>query len=363
MTTDKLAALFGMLREPVLAVRGKEIFYRNSAAGQCTGLASLPFEAILPGYVRASEQGTFLTEIEVAGTIFSVSGSAWPNDVLVLVFTENVDEDRALQTGVIASSVRVIREPMSLLKYAADYILPIVEELGEEKSRKYSAMMYRGIFGVMRGINRLDAFTDLHGETFSMQRTQTHFDLVRVCGEIVETVVKLLDLPSQRLIFTSKPGTKMVYAERHLIERMLLCLIDNALRFTDTESVISISIRDTPDRAIIVVTDDGDGISDNARPNIWSRYTQWQDLTDTKRGGGFGLSLVQSIARRHGGGTLIESNPGEGTSVIVSIEAENTSYGVYEEKEQYGAALTMAEIFTELVDHVPSKKFTPRYFD
>ena len=363
MTTDKLASLFGMLREPVIAARGKEIIYRNTAAAQHAALSTLPFTAIVPGYVHTSEQGSFLTELEVAGTLFSVSGSAWPDNIVVLVFSDNEDEDRALQTSVIASSVRIIREPLSLLKYSADYILPKIEEVGDEKSRKYTSMMYRGIFGTMRGINRLDAFTDLHGETFSMMRTPTHFDLVRICAEVVETVRGLLDLPPERLVFETKPDSRMVYAERHLIERMILCLIDNALRFTEPNNVISLSIRDGAGRAIIVVSDDGEGISDAARQNIWSRYSQWTDLTDTKRGGGFGLSLVQSIARRHGGGTLIESNPGEGTSVIVSIEVEDTSYGVFEEKEHYGSALTMAEIFTELVDHIPPKKFTPRYFD
>jgi signal transduction histidine kinase len=364
MKPDILASLFGVLREPVLAVQKEQIIYRNAAAASHTLLSVLPLSAIVPDFVTESVRGSFLTETELAGTRYMISGTAVDDDVVVFVFSAEGDDVMPQYTDVIASSSIALREPLAVLKHASDIVLPLAEKSTDGKTREYAAMMYRGVFGIMRALNRLDAFVHLvGGEAAPTRSGATHFDLLRVCRELSRTVSQTLDLDPGRLTFSSALRTKMVVGERQLIERMVLCLISNALTFTTPESVIDIEVKETEGRAVITVSDDGGGISDDARHNVWARYGQWREFDDTRRGGGFGLTVVQSIAKQHGGGALIESRPGEGTRVIVFIDAERKNETVSDEPVQYSTALGMTEIFTELVELIPSDKFSMKYLD
>jgi signal transduction histidine kinase len=327
-------------------------------------LSALPLSAIIPDFVTENVRGSFLAETELADTRYMVSGTVLSDDIFILVFTAVNDDSLPQNADVIASSSMALREPLSVLKHASDIILPMAEKSQDAKTRDYAAMMYRGIFGIMRALNRLDAFIHLAGGDAAPSRGGTsHFDLIRVGRELARTVSQTLDLEPGRLTFSSALRTKMVVGERQLVERMILCLISNALTFTTSETVIDIDIKETDGRAVITVSDDGGGISDDARQNVWARYGQWREFDDTRRGGGFGLTVVQSIAKLHGGGTLIESRPGEGTRVIVFIDAESKPESVSDEAVQYSTVLGMTEIFTELVALIPADKFSMKYLD
>lgn len=363
MLSEKYAFLFGVLREPVIIAQNGEIIYRNPAALRVTELASLPLSAIVPRYVADSASSSFLTETELGAVRYRVSGSELEEGVMALVLAPENDTEPTQHTDVIASSTLAIREPLAVLKHASEFILPAVEGLQDPRMTEYASLMYSGVFSVMRALNRLDAFVQLRSGTNALPRGSTHFDLVRACSELVDTVCIMLELNSERLRFTSRLRVKTIIGERQLIERMLLCLINNALVHTADDAQIVVSVRETEEHAVIVVTDNGCGIDEAVRDDVWTRYGSWRELDDTQRGVGFGFTVVQSIAKMHGGGTLIESRAGEGTSVIVSIDAGVRSPGVSDEIVPYGTVVSMTEVFTELVDLIPPRKFAAKYLD
>ncbi|MDR0839315.1 MAG: sensor histidine kinase [Oscillospiraceae bacterium] len=358
---DKLPSLFGSLREPVLAASSGEIIYRNAAALQIPGLATDSLRAILPEYALGNRSDAFLTETELASSRWMVSATELDGLTVYTFIAENPDELEP-SSDILASAGVALREPISVLKFAADYLLPIAEASGDAKSREYAAMMYRGIFGIMRALNRLDAF--VYKSAAPAVSEHTHFDLVRICRDLTRTVAQTLDCPHGRLTFTSNDRARMFFGDRRLIERMVLCLIGNALVFTTDVAYIEVSVREAGGRAVISVSDDGPGISNDARFDVWKRYGARRELADTKRGAGFGLSVVQSIAKLHGGGALLESRPGEGTRVVVSLPVQSEELeAIYDAAERYSTGLSMTEILTELVELVPPDRFSQRYLD
>ena len=363
MSTEKFTFLFGVLREPVIIAQNGDIIYRNPAALRIAELADAPLSAIVPQFVTDNATSSFLTETELAAVRYRVSGTELEDGVTAFVLAPENEAEPTRNTDVIASSTLAIREPLAILKHASEFVLPVVEGLQDPKLSEYASLMHSGVFSVMRALNRLDAFVHLRSGANSLPRGSTHFDLVRACSDLVDTVCLMLELKPERLRFSSRLRVKTVVGERQLIERMLLCLVNNALVHTADDAQIVVSVRETEEHAVIVVTDNGCGIAEDVRDDVWTRYGNWRELDDTRRGVGFGFTVVQSIAKLHGGGTLIESLPGEGTSVIVSIDAGLRIVGVSDELVPYGTVMSMTEIFTELVDLIPSRKFSQKYLD
>jgi cell cycle sensor histidine kinase DivJ len=143
---------------------------------------------------------------------------------------------------------------------------------------------------------------------------------------------------------------------------MLLALIGNGIAFTQEDARISVSLKAREARAMLTVADNGAGIAPGEHGNVWSRYLERRQLDDPLRGAGFGLPLVYSVARRHGGGAVLESRPGAGTSVIVSLPILDPPAGarLMSEVEEYGAG---SEMLVELSDVLPPERFLQRHID
>jgi two-component system phosphate regulon sensor histidine kinase PhoR len=106
---------------------------------------------------------------------------------------------------------------------------------------------------------------------------------------------------------------------------MLVNLLDNALKFTDTGGVTVIVSTDEDGWLRIVVSDTGIGIAEQHIPRLFERFYVVDKSRSRKLGGtGLGLSIVKHIAQSHGGGVAVESAPGQGTRFIVRLPTEIT---------------------------------------
>ena len=360
---NNLSSLFGTLSEPVIAVVNGDIVYRNTIAKHSRVFAKAELSELVPELALDCKTDNFITEAVLSDMKYTISGAVL-DDITIYVFRPADNEQVAHETDIIASVSKALREPLSIMNMAAGQILPFTEQRGDERLSEYSSMMYRGIFSIIRVLNRLDALAFLAGDaTAGSERTT--IDLVQLANDLVNSISQLLSLEEDRLRLIAEVEEARVLGDKRLIERMLLCLISNALIFTPDDANIKIAIKMPDDKALISVSDNGGGISDNARYDVWSRYGAWRELDDTKRGAGFGLSAVQAIARAHGGGALIESQPGSGTTVIVSLAAtpDDDIVPVFDVQLGYSTINDTREIFAELVNIIPKEKLTSKYMD
>jgi signal transduction histidine kinase len=100
----------------------------------------------------------------------------------------------------------------------------------------------------------------------------------------------------------------------HLLEQLLLNLVQNALQALDGGGTIVIRTQTTGDMLSIEVEDGGPGMPAEVRRRAFEPF-----FTTKHRGTGLGLAIVQRIAEAHGGRALLESRPGGGTSVRVLL--------------------------------------------
>ena len=105
-----------------------------------------------------------------------------------------------------------------------------------------------------------------------------------------------------------------------MVERILMILIDNAVRYTQTGGSVWIETWVTSDHCGFLIRDTGIGISKADHERIFERFFR-VDLARTPRdgGSGLGLSIAKSLASLHGGTIRVESELGAGASFEVAF--------------------------------------------
>ncbi|MEO7118892.1 MAG: HAMP domain-containing sensor histidine kinase [Candidatus Limnocylindrales bacterium] len=97
-------------------------------------------------------------------------------------------------------------------------------------------------------------------------------------------------------------------------------LIGNAIKFTPAGGRVSVALRSGGDGPEIVVTDTGIGIDSEELPHIFERFYRGAQASEERSAGsGLGLSIVRSIVDMHRGRISVESTPGKGTTVVVTL--------------------------------------------
>lgn len=91
-------------------------------------------------------------------------------------------------------------------------------------------------------------------------------------------------------------------------------MIDNALRFSDSDSPVVVSIIHNGDNLVIKVCDQGQGIEAEKLTRVFERFYRGDDHRPAGISSGLGLSIARAIIEKHGGGLEVESIPGKGTT-------------------------------------------------
>ena len=117
----------------------------------------------------------------------------------------------------------------------------------------------------------------------------------------------------------AEPGVS-VNGDAGWLERLLLNLLDNALKFTPAGGRVTVSVLRQGNGAVLDVQDTGVGIAAAALPHIFERFYQADaSRTRTAEGVGLGLSLVKWIALRHGATVDANSEPGRGSTFRITF--------------------------------------------
>ena len=108
--------------------------------------------------------------------------------------------------------------------------------------------------------------------------------------------------------------------------QVIINLVDNAVKYTPPGSEIQISSRLDGSQAILSVSDNGAGISAEAKQHIFEMfYTANAKLPDSRRSLGLGLALCRSIVTAHGGSIAVTDNIPHGAVFTLSLPAEEVT--------------------------------------
>ncbi len=115
-------------------------------------------------------------------------------------------------------------------------------------------------------------------------------------------------------------GSTEIKADQTLITRLLINLIDNALKYNNKNGHVILTIKKQDGFAVIIVEDDGPGIPEEDIPHIFDRFYQAEKARGNQ-GSGLGLSIVKWIVEAHNGAISVESTKDHGSKFIVKLPA------------------------------------------
>ena len=223
-----------------------------------------------------------------------------------------------------------LRTPIASIRGHVDSLLigldrPVAE--GTTPAQPTELRNYLGI--ISRETDRLGSLVD---ELLSLARAESgelKIALAPVAAnEIVEEVFASIAPLAKRerqiiVVRDIAPDLPLVVADRQRLSQVLLNLVRNAIAYTPTGGIVSISLRaDGPERVALSVADTGIGIPQEDLDKIFERFYR-TDASRARTSGGFGLGLaiVRDLVAAMGGAITVASTVGEGSTFTVTLQA------------------------------------------
>ncbi len=151
------------------------------------------------------------------------------------------------------------------------------------------------------------------------------FDIVAIIKQTIETFegVCAKKKIKFKLVFSDK--SMYVAADMSKIQQVIYNLVDNAIKFSNTDSSIIISVSEKNEKILVSIKDFGIGIPKDSLPHIWERFYK-SDLSrgKDKKGTGLGLSIVKDIIAGHNEYIDVVSTQGVGTEFTFRLPKSKT---------------------------------------
>ena len=147
---------------------------------------------------------------------------------------------------------------------------------------------------------------------------RTPCDLAEIVGNVAAELAPVAG-PRRLLIDNGRPVPLQGNPDE--LHRMVVNLLDNAIRHTPNDSTIELSLDVKDDEAIVEVADDGPGIPEGMREEVFERFVRGSGPADTAAGGGtgLGLAIVRAVVQSHGGEVKAGRSPLGGALLTVRL--------------------------------------------
>ena len=188
----------------------------------------------------------------------------------------------------------------------------------KEKIIKYIESMKLNSYRLSKLINNIVDSSKINAGFFELKMSNNN--IVEVIEDTVMSVINYADSKRLNIIFDTDIEEKIIACDPEKIERVLLNLISNAIKFSDKGKEIFVNIKLRDEFLEISVKDCGIGLKVDQLEMIFGRFKQVDEsLSRNAEGTGIGLSLVKSIVELHGGRMFVESEFGNGSKFIFTL--------------------------------------------
>lgn len=189
-----------------------------------------------------------------------------------------------------------------------------------ESCKKYTKMMKQNCYRLLRLINNLIDITKIDAGFFDIEPGE--YDIVKIIEDITLSIVDYIESNGLILEFDTDTEERMVACDPNQMERIILNLLANSIKFTNPGGKISVIMEAENDPIKIIIKDTGIGIPREQLETIFQRFRQVKSSLSREFGGsGIGLSLVKSLVEMHKGTISVNSIENKGTEFIIKLPA------------------------------------------
>ncbi|MGJ8683646.1 MAG: ATP-binding protein [Nonlabens sp.] len=240
----------------------------------------------------------------------------------VMVRKRNADEQIAFFNNV----THEIKTPLTILMSSLDKVTSDIADTDESKKR---------IKTTVKRINSLfEQMLNFHKVTSENSITQhvTQLQVDKHITNLTESFAPLTEERNIRINVNSRLTNPVFHHDRDILDKVILNLISNAIKYSNAQSEINVDLSNTQDKQLQVkITDHGIGIPQEQQKHILKKYYRARNVINSQRPGtGLGLVMVKKLLDKTGGSISFVSEENVGTAFTVVLHDLKK---LYEEKE------------------------------
>lgn len=310
---DVLGMLDMMIR-PGFCVKEEKIIRVNQAASGLGLAAGMDVEALMQTgqeEYRDLRCGTLFLTLRLTGGCWGASVSRLEEmDVFLL---EQEADDQELRAMALAA--RELREPLSTVMITAEGLFPMAALEEDPRLQDQVARLNKGLYQILRVLGNMSDANRMVGASRQEMR-----ELTSLFGELFERAREVAAATGLTLHYQGLPGPVYGLVSAEQLERAVLNILSNALKFTPRGGTIDVALTRRGHFLRLSVRDSGPGIAENIRGSVFSRYLRQPAMEDSRYGIGLGMVLIRRAAADHGGTVLLDQPEGKGTRVTMTMD-------------------------------------------
>lgn len=277
--------------------------------------ASLNFLANLKSGHEATEIRMRRKGGHIIDTLWSTQWSQKEKSTFCVV--HDISERRAaerLKQEILHMVSHDLRTPLSTLGNIF-HLLNKENSDNPEKQKQYVQLGERNVDRLILLVNDLLDIEKIRSGQMSIEKAPVSLDeCFGVCQDSVSAIAE------NRGVKVELPPTKvLVSGDGDKIDRILINLVANAIRYSPAGGVVDVTTETTGKDVQITVTDHGKGIPSDELENIFERFHQVHGDQNLKGSSGLGLAICRALVQLHGGRIWVESTVGKGTSFSFTL--------------------------------------------
>jgi PAS domain S-box-containing protein len=230
---------------------------------------------------------------------------------------EELKNNLNIQDQMFSNVSHELRTPLNVLLGA----IQLMEKQNSdetEKTKNLLGAMKQNCYRLIRLVNNIIDVSKIDSD--NMNKNLKNYNIVALVEEITLSIADFAESKGVKLVFDTDEEEINACVDADFIERIMLNLLSNSLKFTNNGGNINISIHNKKENVLISVKDSGEGIPADKLDIIFSRYGQVsKDLNRRNEGTGIGLHLTKKLVEILGGRISVYSKLNEGTDFIIEL--------------------------------------------
>lgn len=225
-------------------------------------------------------------------------------------FFANLSHEFKTPINIILTTIQVITNFMITNQRYPDY----------DKFYRYIMSIKQNSYRLLKLANNMIDLTKIDSGFYEI--TMGNFNIVEIIENIVQSVAGYMKVNKRHIIFDTTEEEIITACDPNQIERIILNILSNALKFTSKNGNIYVVMNVTNDcRTVkIKIGNDGEPLKPEDAERIFERFTQSEQLlTRRTEGSGIGLSLVKSLVEMHKGKIYVNTEIKKGTEFCIEL--------------------------------------------
>lgn len=206
-----------------------------------------------------------------------------------------------------------MKSPLSAIRGAAELLN---EEMPPEERRRFLA-------NVRDESARLQDLIDRMLQLSAVENRRELQDVVSIplSETVAEVIAELRPIFGGRHVVMEAPvqPALTVPGERFLIRQAIVCLLQNAVEFTEPGGTITITLNKQGESAVLRILDDGSGVPEYALDKVFNRFYSLRRPATGRTSSGLGLAFVREVAALHGGSATLANRPEGGAEARITL--------------------------------------------